>query len=78
MTVASERLHAAIVERRLRHRGWRELDRRITSAVAKQTGRGWRLDKADREARIDAAIALAMATDRAEHVAEPVRVLGWL
>lgn len=78
MTVASERLHAAIVEQRLRHRGWRELDRHIASAVAKRTGRGWRLDKAAHDARIDAAVALAMAVDRATNAEQPVRLLGWL
>ena len=78
MTVASERLHKAIVERRLRHRGFCDLDVQVASAVAKQTGRGWRLDKADRSARIDAVVALAMCTDRAEHVAESVQLLGWL
>jgi hypothetical protein len=30
-----------------------------------------------RAAPIDAAIALAVALDRAEHVAEPVKLLGW-
>jgi phage terminase large subunit-like protein len=78
MTVASEGLHAAIVERRLRHRGWRDLDQQVASAVAKQTNRGWRLDKADRNARIDAAIALAMAVERAQAKPEPVKLLGWL
>jgi phage terminase large subunit-like protein len=78
MTVASEGLHAAIVERRLRHRGWPELDRQVASAVARQTGRGWRLDKADRNARIDAVVALAMACERAQARAEPARLLGWV
>jgi phage terminase large subunit-like protein len=78
MTVASERLHAAIVEQRLEHRGWRELDQHVASAVAKQTGRGWRLDKIAHDARIDAVVALAMAVNRAVAVEPPVQLLGWL
>ncbi len=46
--------------------------------MAKEAGRGWRRDKANRSARIDATVALAMAVDRAEHVAEPLQLLGWL
>jgi phage terminase large subunit-like protein len=78
MTVASERLHKVIVEQRLRHRGFRELDRAIASAVAKQTGRGWRLDTSTASAQIDAAVALAQAVERAEHKPAPVALLGWL
>ncbi len=54
------------------------LDAAIASAVAKQTGRGWRLDKADRTAQIDATVAVAQAVERAEHVEHPARLLGWL
>ncbi len=78
MTVASERLHKVIVEQRLRHRGWRDLDRAIASAVAKQTGRGWRLDKSSPGVQIDAAVALAQAVERAEHRAPTVVLYGYL
>ncbi|MEZ5077301.1 MAG: terminase large subunit [Solirubrobacterales bacterium] len=79
MIPASERLHAAIVERRLRHRGFPELDRAVASAVARQVpgGRGWRLDKSDLAAMIDAAICLAMAVERAEFRPAPVKLIGW-
>lgn len=78
MTVASEGLHAAIVEGRLRHPGDPDLDRHVAAAIAKPTGRGWRLDKAEHRAQIDAAIALCMAVERAEHRPEPARLLGWI
>jgi phage terminase large subunit-like protein len=78
MVPASERLHATIVEERLRHYGDPDLDRHVAHAVAKPTGRGWRLDKSERGAQIDAAVALAMAVERAEFRPEPVRVLAWL
>jgi len=65
MVPASEGLHAAIVEQRLRHPGHPELDRHIANAVAKSTPRGWRLDKTREDVEIDAAVALAMAVDRA-------------
>jgi hypothetical protein len=51
----------------------------IAGAVARQTGRGPRLDKRARAAQIAAAAALAMAVERAQAPApEPVRLLGWL
>jgi phage terminase large subunit-like protein len=79
MTVTSEGLHHAIVQRQLRHFGHPDLDRHVAQAVARHTGRGWRLDKADRNAQIDSCVSLAMATERAqEQPAEPVRLLGWI
>jgi phage terminase large subunit-like protein len=78
MTVASEGLHSAVVEGRLRHPGHPDLDRHVAAAVARKTGRGWRLDKIARDAQIDAAIALAMAVERAQFRPEPVQLLGWL
>ena len=80
MTAASERLHAAIVEGRLRHRGFPDLDRHVAQAVARQVpgGRGWRLDKSDHAAQIDAVVALAMAVERAEVRPAPMRLVGWV
>ncbi|MDP9346366.1 MAG: terminase large subunit [Actinomycetota bacterium] len=78
MTAASEGLHAVVVEGRLRHPGHPDLDRHVAGAVARQTGRGWRLDKAARDVQIDAVIALAEAVERAQFQPEPVRLLGWL
>ena len=65
MVPASERLYAAIVEERLRHPDDPELNRHVAAAVAKDTPRGWRLDKSDRNAQIDAVVALAMALEAA-------------
>jgi len=76
MTKASEGLHAAIVEQRLRHVGHPDLDRHIAAAVAKPTGRGWRLSKAGEDDQIDAAIALAMAVDRAQAPRPRARYFG--
>jgi phage terminase large subunit-like protein len=53
------------------------LNRHVANAIAKETPRGWRLDKAHRTASIDALVALAMAVERADQRAEPVRLLGW-
>ena len=61
---ASERLSAAILERRLRHPGDPVLDAHVAAAVAKQTERGARIAHAGgrhTSKRIDAVIALAMA-----------------
>ena len=78
MTVASEGLHSAVVEKRIRHPGHTALDRHVAHAVAKKTGRGWRLDKFARDTQIDSVIALAMAVERAQSKPEPVELLGWL
>ena len=40
--------------------------------------RGWRIDKPNPRANIDAVIALAMAVERGDHRPEPVQLLGWL
>jgi phage terminase large subunit-like protein len=78
MIPASERLHRAVIERRITHANSAKLNRHVASAIAKDGPRGWRLDKAHRSAQIDAVVALAMAVERAEARPEPVRLLGWL
>lgn len=78
MTAASENLHRLIVEGKLTHPGDPELDQHVAAAVAKQTGRGWRLDKLTKDAQIDGVIALAMACERSEVKPNPVRLLGWV
>lgn len=78
MVPASERLHAAVVERRLRHNGDPELARHVMAAVAKDTGRGWRIDKRGRTSQVDAVVALAMAVERAEHREPAAQLVGWL
>lgn len=79
MVPASETLHAAIVERRLRHPGHPELNRHVAGAIAKSTGRGWRLEQSERSAQIDGVIALAMAAERASApLKAPTRLIGWV
>ena len=78
MTAASENLHRSIVGGELRHPGDPELDRQVAGAVARSTGRGWRLDKAARDSQIDVAVALAMAVERAGSRTDPAALIGWL
>jgi phage terminase large subunit-like protein len=81
MVPASERLYAAISERRLRHPGDPVLDRHVAACVAQETPRGFRLAKAggrDSTVQIDAVVGLVMALDRAENQPQPARVVGWL
>jgi phage terminase large subunit-like protein len=78
MIPASARLHAAVVERRLTLPDDPELARHASDAIARHSRRGWRIDKPNPRANIDAIIALAMAVERAEHKPEPVELLGWL
>lgn len=78
MVPASEGLHAAIVERRLRHPGHPDLDRHVANAIAKATGRGWRLEQSGRDQNVDAVVALAMAVERANAPAAAAELVGWL
>jgi hypothetical protein len=78
MIPASARLHAAVVEQRLSLPSDRELARHAADAVARHSRRGWRIDKSNPRANIDAVIALAMAVERAEQKPAPVELLGWL
>jgi hypothetical protein len=67
-----------VIERRLTHPNDADLNRHATAAIARDTPRGWRLDKANRADQIDGIVAMAMAVERAETKPEPVRLLGWL
>lgn len=79
MGQASEGLHSVIVSGRLVHPAHEVLDQHVANAVAKQTPRGWRLDKSADGVQIDAVVALMLAVERADQPApEPTRLLGWL
>lgn len=78
MVAAAERLYRAVLEGELTHPADPELDRHVATAIAKETPRGWRLDKASKAQQIDAAVALAMAVERASTPAPKVELLGWL
>jgi phage terminase large subunit-like protein len=78
MVPASNRLYSAIVEKRLTLPDNPELRQHAAAAIAKHGRRGWRLDKPERAANIDAIVALAMALDSHAHQPEPVELLGWL
>jgi phage terminase large subunit-like protein len=78
MIPASERLHRAVIEGRITHPNDPKLNAHVANAIAKDTPRGWRLDKVHRRAQIDGTVAMAMAVERAEHRPAPVQLLGWL
>lgn len=78
MVPASEQLYSAIIEQRLKHQNDPALNGHVASAIAKQTPRGWRIDKAKATDQVDAVVALAMAVDRASTPVAPARLLGWL
>jgi len=78
MGPASERLHGAVVEGRLKHPDDPRLNHHVRQAIARDTPRGWRLDKQRSRDNIDAAVALAMAVERAEDRQAPAELLGWL
>jgi phage terminase large subunit-like protein len=78
LVAMSEGLHSAVVSKRLTHPGHPGLDRQIAAAVARQTPRGWLLDKSSDRDQIDAAVALAGAVMRAQSQPEPVIQIGWI
>jgi phage terminase large subunit-like protein len=65
MAPAAQTLHELIRAGRLVHDGSPELRSQLLSAVPSETERGQRISKRKSRQRIDAAIALAMAADRA-------------
>lgn len=79
MIPASQALHRAIVEQRLVLPADEVLAAHASHAVARQSRRGWRLDRPSRSAglNIDAIIALAMALDRLENQPQGLEVVGW-
>ena len=79
MIPASKGLHRAIVEQRLVLPADDKLASHAANAVAKQSRRGWRIDRPSRAAgeNIDAIVALAMALDRLEHQPQGLEVVGW-
>jgi phage terminase large subunit-like protein len=78
MSPASERLHAAIVEGRVKHPDKADLNAHVRQAVAEDTPRGWRISKAKSRDNIDAVVALAMAVEAAETPVPATEFLGWL
>jgi phage terminase large subunit-like protein len=78
MSPASERLHAAIVEGRLKHLDDPVLNAHVRAAVAEDNPRGWRLSKSRSRDQIDAVVALAMAVEAAENKPAPLVFHGWL
>lgn len=78
MMPASNRLHAAITERRITLPDDPELAKHAANTIARHSRRGWRIDKPNGRIHNDAVVALAMALDRLENKPEPVRLVGWL
>ena len=78
MTRACQRLFDAVAEERVRHGGDACLSEYVLNAAVK-TGRqgGFRFTKPDEEAKIDGAIALAMAVDVAEAEWGEAAASGW-
>jgi phage terminase large subunit-like protein len=75
---ASARLHAAVVEKRIKVPADDELAAHAANTIARSSRRGWRIDKPDDRTPNDGVIALCMAVDAAENRPEPVKLLGWV
>jgi phage terminase large subunit-like protein len=65
MSPASQKLYELVDEGRLVHDGDPVFKQQILAAVAADTERGWRISKRKSKQRIDATVALAIASDRA-------------
>jgi phage terminase large subunit-like protein len=65
MAPATERIYELIKEHRIVHDGDRTMRAHVLGAVISQTERGWRISKKNSTARIDGAVAMTMAADRA-------------
>jgi hypothetical protein len=78
MIPASQRLHAAITERRIVLPDNRELAKHAADTIARHSRRGWRVDKPTKETNNDGVVALCMALERASEPPQEVRLVGWL
>jgi phage terminase large subunit-like protein len=66
MTLASQGLYdAVVVDKSIAHDGDVVLRAHVEAAVARDTGRGWRLDKRKSREAMDATVALSLAFERA-------------
>lgn len=79
MCPASETLHRAVTDRELVLPADPVLAQQSAKTIAKASGRGWRIDKANPRDHNDAIVALAMAFERSQAPApmEP-QFVGWL
>ncbi len=55
-----------------------ELAQHAAGTIAKQSRRGWRIDRPNPRTEIDGISALMMAVDRLENVPAPVELVGWI
>jgi phage terminase large subunit-like protein len=77
MVPACGTLYEFIVNGRLSHNGDPVFADQVLSATSRSTDMGWRLSKGKSKRKIDAAIALAMAVDRATRRVESVQQPGF-
>jgi phage terminase large subunit-like protein len=75
---ASRDLYQTIVERRLTHGNDPDLNRHVAACVARDTPRGWRIDRPDRSTPIDGVVAMSMCVARASAPVPNVGLLGWV
>jgi phage terminase large subunit-like protein len=78
MIPASAVLFDAITEQRITLPASPELAQHAAGAVAKQSRRGWRIDKPNARVHIDGVIALCMACDRHANQPAPAQLIGWI
>jgi phage terminase large subunit-like protein len=77
MVPACGTLYEMIVNQKIAHNGDPVFADQVLSAAQRSTDMGWRLSKGKSKRKIDAAIALAMAVDRATRRAESVQQPGF-
>ena len=77
MVPACGTLYEMIVNQKIAHDGNPVFADQVLSAAQRSTDMGWRLSKGKSKRKIDAAIALAMAVDRATRRAESVQQPGF-
>ena len=77
MVPACGTLYEMIVNQRIAHDGNPVFSDQVLSATPRSTDMGWRLSKGKSKRKIDAAIALAMAVDRATRRVESVQQPGF-
>jgi phage terminase large subunit-like protein len=77
MVPACGQLYEMVVNKRVAHAGDPLFTDQVLSGAQRATDQGWRLSKGKSKRKIDAAIALAMAVDRATRKFEPAPAPGF-
>jgi phage terminase large subunit-like protein len=75
---ASKDLYECVVQKRITHGNDAALNAHVAACIARDTPRGWRIDRPDRSTPVDGVVAMALVVQRTTQPAQQVQLLGWV